>query len=39
MLINDMIINSDKNPLKIEHKEAILWGFQETNNFFKEKNQ
>ena len=39
LLIKDMIINSDEHAVKVECKEAIDWGFQATNNFFKEKNQ
>ena len=39
LLIKDMIINSDEHAVKIECKEAIDWGFQASNDFFKEKNQ
>lgn len=37
-IIKDMTINKEEHADKIERKEAIDWGFQAENHFFKGKN-
>ena len=38
-IIKDMIIYKEEHAVEIERKEAVDWGFQAENDFFKEKNQ